>query len=93
MGKYNFYAVKRGRVVGIYRTWNDCKAQIKDYPGARFRGFENITDATNYLEWDAEQKERYISQAPKNYYPNAWQLDRAQAIKKIMNFSKTIKHE
>ena len=28
MAKKNYYAVKQGKVPGIYRTWDACKAQV-----------------------------------------------------------------
>ena len=29
-----YYAVKKGKVSGIYLNWNDCKAKVDGYPGA-----------------------------------------------------------
>ncbi len=48
--KYNFYAVKAGRVPGIYRTWDECKAQTDGYSGAVYKGFYTQADAQNFLE-------------------------------------------
>ena len=33
--KDKFYAVRVGRQVGIYKTWNECLEQIKHYPSLR----------------------------------------------------------
>ena len=44
-----FYAVKNGRVPGVYRTWDDAKKQVDGFSGAEYKSFENITDATDYL--------------------------------------------
>lgn len=44
-----FYAVQRGRVKGIYRSWSECFKQIKGYPNA-------ITDALDYLKWNNAEK-------------------------------------
>ena len=44
-----FYAVKKGRVPGVYRTWDDAKKQVDGFSGAEYKSFENITDATDYL--------------------------------------------
>ena len=43
--KWNFYAVARGRQVGLYPTWNECKTQVDGYKGARFKGFISKDDA------------------------------------------------
>ena len=29
-----FYAVKNGRVPGVYRTWDDAKKQVDGFSGA-----------------------------------------------------------
>ena len=29
-----YYAVRKGRVPGIYRSWDDCKSQVDGYPHA-----------------------------------------------------------
>ena len=42
MAKKNYYAVKQGKVPGIYRTWDACKAQVHGYPGAIYKGFERL---------------------------------------------------
>lgn len=44
-----FYAVKIGRVPGIYRTWEECKAQVDGYPGAGFKGFATEAEARGFL--------------------------------------------
>lgn len=45
-----FYAVRTGRVPGIYFTWDDCKNQIDGYPGAKYQKFKSITDAQSFME-------------------------------------------
>lgn len=47
--KKNFYAVKQGRVPGIYTTWAECKEQIDGYSGAEFKGFGEKSEALMYL--------------------------------------------
>ena len=32
--KKKYYAVARGRTVGVYDTWDECNAQVRAYPGA-----------------------------------------------------------
>ena len=45
MAKKNYYAVKKGKIPGIYRTWNACKEQVNGYPGAIYKGFEYLEEA------------------------------------------------
>lgn len=48
MGK-NFYAVKVGRVPGIYTLWDECKKQVIGYPGAKYKGFETENEAKLFM--------------------------------------------
>ena len=47
--KNNFYAVKTGKNPGIYKTWNECKAQVEGFSGALYKGFSTQKEAENYL--------------------------------------------
>ncbi|MGO2723228.1 MAG: ribonuclease H1 domain-containing protein [Lactobacillus sp.] len=49
-----FYVVKKGRQPGIYRTWPEAKVQVSGYSGAEYKSFTQISDATHYLNWNAE---------------------------------------
>lgn len=88
-----FYAVQRGRVKGIYRTWPECFKQIKGYPHAEYKNFTNITDALDYLKWNnAEKLEFTNSDSNSNYISASEENKRLEkAIKAIKAFSKTIK--
>lgn len=44
-----YYAVKVGRNVGIYESWDECKVQVLGFEGAEYKSFSNYLDATNYL--------------------------------------------
>lgn len=44
-----YYAVKKGKVPGIYFNWNDCKAMVDGYPGAVYKSFKTIEEAENLL--------------------------------------------
>lgn len=52
-----FYAVKNGRVPGVYRTWDEAKKQVDGFSGAEYKSFENITDATDYLDLNKETQQ------------------------------------
>lgn len=41
-----FYVVWEGRSPGIYDNWEDAQEQIDGFPGARFKSFGNLEDAT-----------------------------------------------
>jgi len=47
MSKY--YAVKNGRTPGIYRSWDECKAQVTGYSNAIYKSFKSESDAKDFL--------------------------------------------
>lgn len=44
-----FYAVRVGRSPGIYSTWDECEAQIKSFPGARYKKFPTAQQAQEFI--------------------------------------------
>ena len=50
MAKKNYYAVRIGKIPGIYTNWEDCKAQVTGYKGAVFKGFEEKKDAEDFMK-------------------------------------------
>lgn len=55
------YAVKKGRVPGIYRNWDETKKQVNGFSGAEYKSFENITDGIDYLGWQEKSREETIN--------------------------------
>lgn len=49
MAKKNYYAVRKGKTPGIYRTWEECKSQIDGVSGAIFKGFSTLEEAEAYI--------------------------------------------
>ncbi|XP_055934079.1 uncharacterized protein LOC129963622 [Argiope bruennichi] len=48
--KRPYYAVHRGARPGVYRTWKECEAQIKNTRGASYRKFDNEEQALEYVQ-------------------------------------------
>lgn len=44
-----YYAVRVGKMPGIYLTWDDCKSMVDGYPGAVYKSFTNIEEAERFL--------------------------------------------
>lgn len=44
-----FYAVKSGRKVGVYTTWDICKEQVHGYPGSEYKSFNTMKEALDYI--------------------------------------------
>ena len=49
MAAKKYYAVKRGKATGIFRTWEECRASVEGYPGAVYKGFPGLEEAESYL--------------------------------------------
>lgn len=45
MKKPKFYVVWKGRQTGVFRSWEECAAQVSGYPGAEFKSFESLVAA------------------------------------------------
>ena len=45
----NYYAVRAGRVPGIYYSWDDCLKQVHEFSGAIFKKFKQMSDAENFI--------------------------------------------
>jgi ribonuclease HI len=43
--KSKYYVVWKGHKAGIFESWDDCKAQIKDYKGAQYKSFTSFDAA------------------------------------------------
>lgn len=45
-----FYAVKKGRITGIFENWDQCEVQIKGFAGAKYKRFATKEEAQHYLD-------------------------------------------
>lgn len=43
------YAVKVGKVPGIYKSWAECKKMVDGYPGATYKSFATIEEAEMFI--------------------------------------------
>ena len=46
-----FYAVKRGTMKGIFRTWDECKACVDGYPNPVYKSFLTLEEAGAFMGW------------------------------------------
>ncbi|NXN20487.1 RNH1 Ribonuclease, partial [Nycticryphes semicollaris] len=44
-----FYAVRKGRRTGVYRTWAECQEQVNKFPSASFKKFATEKDAWAFV--------------------------------------------
>ena len=53
-----YYAVRVGKVPGVYFSWEDCKEMVEEYPGAKYKGFSSIEEAEAFVKGEAAPKNR-----------------------------------
>lgn len=44
-----FYAVRKGRQTGVFRSWAECQAQINGFSGAEYKSFPTSQEAMDYV--------------------------------------------
>lgn len=66
ISKMPFYAVAKGRTPGIFMTWPDCEAQVKGFPGARYKKFDSVAGAQDFISAEGEPSTSAKSKKPNN---------------------------
>lgn len=51
-----FYAVKAGKVPGIYTTWDQCKQNVSGFKAAVYRKFNTVEEASAFVFDGSERK-------------------------------------
>ena len=54
--KKKYYAVKSGRVPGIYETWDECKRQVMGFSSAVYKSFPTLEEAEAYISAGTAKK-------------------------------------
>jgi len=49
MAAKKFYAVKKGKVTGVFKTWEECKASVDGCSGAEYKSFTTVEEAEAYM--------------------------------------------
>ncbi|MBI5302760.1 MAG: ribonuclease HI [Chloroflexi bacterium] len=62
---YDFYAVKKGRAPGIYKTWAECEVQVKGFADAIFKGFRTRAEAKKFLAQDIGERPHSATRAER----------------------------
>ncbi|OUO75544.1 hypothetical protein B5F53_18225 [Blautia sp. An249] len=66
MAKKKYYAVKVGRIPGIYGTWDECKAQTDGVSGAQYKSFSSLEEAERYVREAAEDIPNILPEVTNN---------------------------
>lgn len=49
MAAKKYYAVKRGKITGVFNSWTECKNSVDGYPDVEFKGFTSLEETRAYL--------------------------------------------
>lgn len=60
--KTKYYTVWKGHDTGVFDSWDDCKAQIKDFEGAQYKSFTTFDAAKKALKGNYKD---YIGKSKK----------------------------
>lgn len=63
-----YYAVKNGRKIGIFTSWDQCRAQVEGYSGAEYKSFPNEKDAKAYLGLGGQESFDFMEGLPVRAY-------------------------
>ncbi|WPC08793.1 viroplasmin family protein [Globicatella sp. PHS-GS-PNBC-21-1553] len=61
-----WYAVKIGRVPGIYNQWNEAEKQIKGFKGAIFKSFTKVEEAEKFMDKEVQIDNHTLSSSEIN---------------------------
>lgn len=45
-----YYAVRKGKKIGIYNTWDECKEMVSGYSSAEYKSFKTLEEAEEYMK-------------------------------------------
>lgn len=62
-----FYVVWEGRAPGIYDSWEECRLQVEDYPGARYKSFPDQQSATEAFRGNPSDHYAMIARIARNH--------------------------
>ncbi len=89
MAAKKYYVVKKGKVPGIYKSWDECKQNTDGFPGAVFKGFTTMEEAELYFDGEESKqsafyfKEQYSEEEKgKEFSGNALEIQECKPNKK-----------
>ena len=50
-----FYAVAKGRQIGVFNTWAECESQVKDFQSPKFKKFQTRNEALAFISENTKQ--------------------------------------
>ncbi|GAB0092782.1 Ribonuclease H1 [Sergentomyia squamirostris] len=56
-----FYAVAKGRQVGVCNSWDECKANVTGYSGARYKKFNTVAECQEFIAQNSSGASKILS--------------------------------
>ena len=85
MGK-KFYAVAIGRQKGVYKTWAECKAQVDGFKFPKYKGFETMEEAEEFIDEHSDHRQNKMAKASISR-----KIDITQELKALKASNETMK--
>ena len=57
----SYYAVAKGRTTGVFTLWNEAKAQVVEFKGARFKKFNTRLEADEFVKTSQSKIEDFFT--------------------------------
>lgn len=65
-----YYAVRNGRNIGIFTSWNDCNESVKGYKNASYKKFDTIQEAEMFIQNSKTQEFRDTQELYDEFTPD-----------------------
>lgn len=69
-----FYAVRIGRNIGVYNTWEECKREVVNYKNAVYKSFSNYHDAELFVLGKSPGDEKNLSDRVVAYVDGSYNV-------------------
>lgn len=97
-----YYAVRKGLVPGVYRSWGECAANVMNVPGAEHRSYRTLEEAERYMNGEnvlTDKQKKRVENGGR--YPSNGSMDKNvvankskdAAFKQYQNRSLAILHD
>lgn len=50
-----YYAVRKGRKIGVFETWDECKNSVSGFSGAEYKSFPKKEDAIDFVNGSTKE--------------------------------------
>ena len=75
-----YYAVKRGKVKGIYYTWSDCRQMVDGYPDPVYKSFPTVEEADAFIRGVKENAQTELPLEEKSKEEEESRADKVYAF-------------